>query len=315
MRNPFKNRRYPALIAIGLMCALSATAAVPHVLCPIQTCARPPIHDQTLCGGFAGRVYDMCGHPIMGALVTIERGKAIKKTVATDADGAFSFIHVAPADDYRLKVEHRDYESVAYGRLPIFPGYVSRASFTMRFPRHPLVDMSYQLNSDLCPDSLATQSKKGGKTTYKGALVGRVVGRCGRPIKNVEVRMYTHLDGSFSEDGTTKMADPTGGTFAFCSLAPSDNWTLDINPMDGDYSGWHIFVEIRPGQVTRVLMALPFAVSPYVVPCDARRNASPVSFQALGAFAGPCNTTMDTVHVERNSPRILVTPEPVPSGK
>jgi len=94
--------------------------------------AFAPLYAQTVTGTLAGRVLDPEGKPVAGALVTVA-GSAVQgtRTVPSDTEGRYTIPHLAPAEDYTVKVEAPGFASASVERRAIHPETITVQDFRL----------------------------------------------------------------------------------------------------------------------------------------------------------------------------------------
>ena len=96
---------------------------------------------QTATGTLRGRVSDTRGHTVDGAQVLLYVGTLpqAKATAVSDHLGQFEFLHLAPGSDYRLRVTHTGYVSIAAAGIALRAGETRQLQITLD-PRRELAN-------------------------------------------------------------------------------------------------------------------------------------------------------------------------------
>ena len=88
---------------------------------------------QAASGTLRGRVSDTRGHTVAGAQVLLYIGARpeVRATAVSDHLGQFELIHLAPANDYRLRVTHSEYVSIEAAGISMRAGGTRQLQITL----------------------------------------------------------------------------------------------------------------------------------------------------------------------------------------
>jgi len=103
---------------------------------------------QAASGTLRGRVSDTHGHTVSDAqvLLYIGAGTEVTATAVSDQLGQFEFIHLAPARDYRLRVQHSGYVSIEAAGIFLRTGETRELQITLD-PRRALSNAVTEINT------------------------------------------------------------------------------------------------------------------------------------------------------------------------
>ena len=91
-----------------------------------------PAIGQAATGALRGKISDTRGNAVEGAQVLLYRGAGSEvATALTDQLGQFEFIHLAPASDYRLRVNHSGYVSIEAAGILLRDGDTRQLQITL----------------------------------------------------------------------------------------------------------------------------------------------------------------------------------------
>ena len=98
-------------------------------------------------GTLRGKVSDTRGHTVGGAQLLLYTGNRteVAATATSDQLGRFEFAHLAPASDYRLRVTHAGYVSIAAARISLQAGETRQLQITLD-PRRALSNAVTEAN-------------------------------------------------------------------------------------------------------------------------------------------------------------------------